>query len=57
MTRGKCQTCGRWIGTYRRAEENQLRACTHKSDQGAGSLADPIQFRECPGSSQTVRAA
>jgi hypothetical protein len=54
LIRGKCQHCGRWIGTYQRKEETQIRACTHKADQGAGTFVDPIQFRACPGSGEPV---
>lgn len=54
MPTGRCSHCGRSIGTFKRAEENQLRACTHKTNQGAGTWTDPIQKRECPGSSQLV---
>jgi hypothetical protein len=53
---GKCSHCGRWVGTFKRTDENQLRARGHKSNQGAGTFENPIQFRECPGSGKAVAA-
>lgn len=53
---GKCSHCGRWVGTFKRFEENQLRARGHKSNQGVGTFADPIRKLECPGSGKTVAA-
>ena len=29
--RGKCAHCGRWVWTFKRSEENQLRARGHKA--------------------------
>lgn len=56
---GKCSHCGRWVGTFKRAEENQLRAKGHKA-----WLPDLERYPDgtvtaklpCPGTGEKVAA-
>lgn len=54
--RGDCSHCGRSIRTYKRANETHLRFYWHNASQGAGTFADPIQWRKCAGSGQAVES-
>lgn len=53
-TRHTCPDCKRSICTFQRKGESQLRARRHRANSGAGTFADPVQFRKCVGSGRVI---
>lgn len=53
-TRHSCPDCKRSVCTFQRKGESHLRARWHRANSGAGTFADPIQFRKCVGSGRVI---
>ena len=52
--RVQCPGCGKSAATYRSRVDGTQKMFWHRSNQGEGTFAQPIQFRKCAGSGRVI---